>query len=96
MTAPITMNQVIHGAVRRDLDRLSTALARLTDGDQARAQALDRAYANLRDRAHPPPRGRGRLRLADALEASAWTPAAGGHGERAPRMSKALAETAGP
>jgi hemerythrin-like domain-containing protein len=49
MTAPaLTMNQVIHGAVRRDLDRLSTALGRLTDGDRPRAQALERAYANLR------------------------------------------------
>src|SRR3712207_3839368 len=43
-----TMNRVIHGAVRRDLDRLSTALGQLEDGDTARAQALERAYANLR------------------------------------------------
>ncbi len=42
------MNRVIHGAVRRDLDRLSTALGQLRDGDTARAQALERAYANLR------------------------------------------------
>lgn len=42
------MNRVIHGAVRRDLDRLSTALGRLQDGDTARAGALERAYANLR------------------------------------------------
>ena len=42
------MNRVIHGAVRRDLDRLSTALGQLEDGDTARAQALERAYANLR------------------------------------------------
>jgi hemerythrin-like domain-containing protein len=49
MTAPtLTMNRVIHAAVRRDLDRLSTALGELRDGDTARAQALDRAYANLR------------------------------------------------
>jgi hemerythrin-like domain-containing protein len=44
----MTMNRVIHAAVRRDLDRLSTALGDLGDGDRARAQALDRAYANLR------------------------------------------------
>ncbi|WP_116450471.1 hemerythrin domain-containing protein [Blastococcus litoris] len=44
----MTMNRVIHGAVRRDLDRLSTALGQLRDGDTARAQALERAYANLR------------------------------------------------
>jgi DUF438 domain-containing protein len=49
MTAPpMTMNRVIHGAVRRDLDRLSTALGQLRDGDAARAQGLERAYANLR------------------------------------------------
>jgi hemerythrin-like domain-containing protein len=48
MTAQnLTLNRVIHGAVRRDLDRLSTALERLKDGDTARAQALERAYANL-------------------------------------------------
>jgi hemerythrin-like domain-containing protein len=48
MTAPnLTMNRVIHAAVRRDLDRLSTALGELTDGDTARAQDLERAYANL-------------------------------------------------
>jgi hemerythrin-like domain-containing protein len=50
MTAPtMTMNRVIHAAVRRDLARLSTALDALADGDRARAQALDRAYANLRE-----------------------------------------------
>ena len=49
MTAPnLTMNRVIHAAVRRDLDRLSTALGQLRDGDTARAQALERAYSNLR------------------------------------------------
>jgi DUF438 domain-containing protein len=48
MTAPnLTMNRVIHGAVRRDLDRLSTALGQLQDGDTARARALERAYENL-------------------------------------------------
>ena len=41
------MNRVIHAAVRRDLNRLSTALGNLRDGDTARAQALERAYANL-------------------------------------------------
>jgi hemerythrin-like domain-containing protein len=48
MTAPITMNTVIHGAVRRDLDRLADALATLPDGDTARARDLARAFANLR------------------------------------------------
>ena len=50
MTAPtMTMNRVIHAAVRRDLERLSTALDGLADGDRPRARALDRAYANLRE-----------------------------------------------
>lgn len=43
------MNRVIHAAVRRDLDRLSNALEAMPDGDRARAQALARAYGNLRD-----------------------------------------------
>ncbi|TKJ32635.1 hemerythrin domain-containing protein [Blastococcus sp. CCUG 61487] len=49
MTEPMTMNRVIHAAVRRDLDRLSAALGALQDGDRPRAQALDRAYRNLRN-----------------------------------------------
>jgi Hemerythrin HHE cation binding domain len=48
MDAPMTMNRVIHGAVRRDLDRLATALGQLRDGDRARAAGLARAFANLR------------------------------------------------
>jgi hemerythrin-like domain-containing protein len=49
MTAPqLTMNRLIHGAVRRDLERLSTALQTFRDGDLARAKDLDRAYVNLR------------------------------------------------
>ncbi len=47
MTEQMTMNRVIHAAVRRDLDRLTDALGRLADGDLPRAQALDRAYRNL-------------------------------------------------
>ncbi len=49
MTEQLTMNRVIHGAVRRDLDRLSDGLGRMTDGDVPRAQALDRAYRNLHE-----------------------------------------------
>jgi hemerythrin-like domain-containing protein len=49
MTAPpMTMNRLIHAAVRRDLDRLSAALDTVADGDRARAQELERAFANLR------------------------------------------------
>ena len=45
----MTMNRVIHGAVRRDLARFATALDRVPDGARSRAQALERAYANLRE-----------------------------------------------
>lgn len=45
----MTMNRVIHAAVRRDLDRLTDALGRMPDGDVRRARALDRAFRNLRD-----------------------------------------------
>ncbi len=48
MTAPMTMNRLIHAAVRRDLTRLTSALDHLDDGDRARAQDLERAYENLR------------------------------------------------
>jgi hemerythrin-like domain-containing protein len=48
MTEPMTMNRLIHAAVRRDLDRLSAALESFPDGDRGRAQALDRAFVNLR------------------------------------------------
>jgi hypothetical protein len=48
MTAPRTMNGLIHTAVRRDLDRLSAALGTLADGDTARAGELERAFANVR------------------------------------------------
>ncbi len=47
MAEPMTMNRVIHAAVRRDLDRLADALAVAPDGDTARARDLERAYANL-------------------------------------------------
>jgi hemerythrin-like domain-containing protein len=49
MTEQLTMNRVIHGAVRRDLHRLDAALGSLDDGDVPRAQALDRAYRNLHE-----------------------------------------------
>jgi hemerythrin-like domain-containing protein len=49
MTEPITMNRVVHDAVRRDLTRLSTALGEAQDGDRGRVVELDRAYTFLRD-----------------------------------------------
>ncbi|TFV51715.1 hemerythrin domain-containing protein [Blastococcus sp. TF02A-35] len=48
MAAPMTMNRVIHAAVRRDLQRLETALDDWREGDRARGGELDRAFANLR------------------------------------------------
>lgn len=48
MTEQLTMNRLIHAAVRRDLDRLSASLQTFPDGDTARARDLDRAYVNLR------------------------------------------------
>lgn len=47
MAATMTMNRVIHEAVRRDLDRLHTALFSVRAGDAPRARQLERAYANL-------------------------------------------------
>lgn len=47
MAETMTMNRVIHAAVRRDLDRLATALEAAPDSDTKRARDLRRAYANL-------------------------------------------------
>jgi hypothetical protein len=43
----MTMNRVIHAAVRRDLGSLESALATAPDGDRTRARQLQVAYANL-------------------------------------------------
>jgi hemerythrin-like domain-containing protein len=42
----MSMNKVIHGAVRRDLERFRTALDAFSDGDRERAEALHRAWEN--------------------------------------------------
>jgi hypothetical protein len=47
MSSPMTMNRVIHAAVRRDLGRLESALAAAPDGDRTRAAQLRVAYGNL-------------------------------------------------
>src|SRR4051794_10018123 len=47
VSGPMTMNRVIHAAVRRDLARLESALAAAPDGDRARDRQLEAAYANL-------------------------------------------------
>jgi len=43
----MSMNKVIHCAVRRDLDRFRRALDDYVDGDRARAEALHRAWVNF-------------------------------------------------
>jgi hemerythrin-like domain-containing protein len=42
----MSMNKVIHGAVRRDLQRFRTALDAFSEGDRARAEALHGAWEN--------------------------------------------------
>jgi hypothetical protein len=46
-TPTMSMNKVIHGAVRRDLGRFVGALASFKDGDRDRATALHRAWENF-------------------------------------------------
>jgi hemerythrin-like domain-containing protein len=46
-TPPMSMNKVIHAAVRRDLDRFRRALDGFRDGDRDRAAALHRAWVNF-------------------------------------------------
>ncbi|MCW2737441.1 MAG: hemerythrin hhe cation binding protein [Nocardioides sp.] len=41
------MNQIIHAAVRRDVDRIEQALRALADGDAARAGEVRVAWRNL-------------------------------------------------
>ena len=45
----MSMNRVIHGAFRRDLDRFVTALAAFPDGNAERAADLETAWANFDD-----------------------------------------------
>src|SRR3982751_6759338 len=46
-TPSMSMNKVIHCAVRRDLDRFRRALDAFPDGDRERAAELHRAWANF-------------------------------------------------
>ncbi len=45
----MTMNRLIHGAVRRDFERLVSALGAVADGDTGRVKDLERAFGNLRN-----------------------------------------------
>ena len=47
--AEMSMNKVIHGAVRRDLDRFVAALSAFPAGNKGRAQQLGTAWANFDD-----------------------------------------------
>ena len=44
--ATMSMNKVIHAAIRRDLDRFGAALDGFRDGDSARAAQLGLAWDN--------------------------------------------------
>jgi hypothetical protein len=46
-TSTMSMNKVIHRAVRRDLKRFGRALADFKDGDRERAETLHRAWTNF-------------------------------------------------
>jgi hemerythrin-like domain-containing protein len=46
-TSTMSMNKIIHRAVRRDLNRFRTALEGFRDGDGDRAAALHRAWENF-------------------------------------------------
>lgn len=50
--ATITMNEIIHAAVRRDLARTEAALRTFPDGDAGRARDLKRAWDSLWDMLH--------------------------------------------
>jgi hemerythrin-like domain-containing protein len=47
--AEMSMNRVIHGAVRRDLDRFIEALSTLGDGGERRVEQVSAAWANFQD-----------------------------------------------
>lgn len=47
MTELLSMNQIIHAAVRRDVARVEQALWALADGDVARARQVQAAWRNL-------------------------------------------------
>ncbi len=47
MPERLSMNQIIHAAVRRDVDRTEQALRALADGDSGRARQIQVAWRNL-------------------------------------------------
>ncbi len=47
MTGTMSMNQIIHAAVRRDVARTAQALRQVRDGDAGRARQVQSAWRNL-------------------------------------------------
>lgn len=47
MAADLSMNQIIHAAVRRDVARTEQALRAMRDGDGARAREIQRGWSHL-------------------------------------------------
>src|SRR5262252_6172562 len=47
--AEMSMNRVIHAAVRRDLDRFTNMLSTLGGGDERRAEQMAAAWANFHE-----------------------------------------------
>src|SRR5688572_6981331 len=52
MTEHLTMNTVIHAAIRRDVARFDAALATFPAGSQQRAEELTRAWKNFAFQIH--------------------------------------------
>jgi hemerythrin-like domain-containing protein len=52
MAEHLTMNTVIHAAIRRDVARFDAALAAFPDGSQQRAEELNRAWKNFAFQIH--------------------------------------------
>jgi hemerythrin-like domain-containing protein len=47
--AEMSMNRVLHGAVRRDLDRFTNALSTLDGDDERRVEQMSAAWANFHE-----------------------------------------------
>ena len=96
MASPMTMNRVIHAAVRRDLARLETALGTARDGDRARAGQLERAYANLQRELTQHHEGEDALIFPYLAQVGVDARPARGHGPRAPRDGRRARREPGP
>ena len=66
MTEHLTLNIVIHAAVRRDVARFQQALTAFPIGSRERAAQLEMAWQNLDHQLYHPPPWRGNDLLAGA------------------------------